>query len=164
MKILVLSDSHSVLRVMRSAVQAVKPDAIIHLGDYFDDGEVIHQENTHIPFHQVPGNCDKFRLYHPRPEVLCYSVCGAKLYITHGHNHNVKYGLYSLLQDAKEQNVQAVLYGHTHTPDCRCEDGMWILNPGSCNRGDGTVGLIEVENGKIICCRILRQEDWKELL
>ncbi len=164
MKILVLSDSHSLLRVMRSAVQAIKPDAIIHLGDYFDDGEVIHEENMHIPFHQVPGNCDKYRMYQPRPEVLCYNVCGVKLFMTHGHNHNVKYGLNSLLQDARVENAQAVLYGHTHTPDCRQDNGMWILNPGSCGNGGGTVGLMEVNNGEILDCRILRQEDWEEKL
>lgn len=164
MKILVLSDSHSLLRIMRSAVQAIKPDAIIHLGDYFDDGEVIREENMHIPFHQVPGNCDKYRLYQPRPEILCYNVCGVKLYMTHGHNHNVKYSLCSLLQDAKAENAQAVLYGHTHSPDCRQEDGMWILNPGSCSRGDGTVGLMEVNDGEILNCRILRPEDWEEEL
>lgn len=97
MKILVLSDSHSLLRIMRSAVQAVKPDAIIHLGDYFDDGEVIREENMHIPFHSVPGNCDKYRMYQPRAEILSYAVCGVRLYMTHGHNHHVKSGLYGLL-------------------------------------------------------------------
>ena len=162
MKILVLSDSHSSLRLMRSAVQVIRPDAIIHLGDHFDDGEVIHEENMHIAFHQVPGNCDKYRLYRPVAEVLSYKVCGVKLYMTHGHNHHVKQGLYSLLRDAKAEQVQAVLYGHTHVPDCRCEDGIWILNPGSCGHAGGTVGLIETENGEIISCRILREEDWEE--
>lgn len=161
MKILVLSDSHSTLRTMRSAVQAIKPDAIVHLGDYFDDGEVIREENPHIAFHQVPGNCDKHRMYQPRPETLCYPVCGVKLYMTHGHNHHVKTGLYSLLADAAAANAQGVLYGHTHSPDCRLENGMWILNPGSCGHGGGTVGMIETDNGKILNCRILRQEDWE---
>lgn len=162
MKILVLSDSHSSLRLMRSAVSAIHPDAIIHLGDHYDDGEAIHEENMHIPFHQVPGNCDRYRMYRPVAEVLSYKVCGVKLYMTHGHNHMVKSGLYRLLQDAKAEQVQAVLYGHTHTPDCRCEDGMWILNPGSCGHAGGTVGLIEAENRSIISCRILREEDWEE--
>ena len=36
MKILVLSDSHSALQFMRQCVESVKPDAIIHLGDFFD--------------------------------------------------------------------------------------------------------------------------------
>ncbi len=38
MNILVLSDSHSTLSFMRRCVETVKPDAIVHLGDYFDDG------------------------------------------------------------------------------------------------------------------------------
>ena len=54
MKILVLSDSHSALQFMRQCVESVKPDAIIHLGDFFDDGVVIHEENPDIPFYQVP--------------------------------------------------------------------------------------------------------------
>ena len=162
MKILVLSDSHSSLRLMRSAVQAIRPDAIIHLGDHFDDGEVIHEENMHIAFHQVPGNCDKYRLYRPVAETLSYKVCGVKLFMTHGHNHHVKQGLYALLRDAKAEQAQAVLYGHTHLPDCRREDGMWILNPGSCGHAGGTVGLMETENGEIISCRILREDDWEE--
>lgn len=164
MKILVLSDSHSTLCIMREAVAAIKPNAIIHLGDYFDDGEVIREENMHIPFHSVPGNCDKYRMYQPRPEVLSCPVCGVHLYMTHGHNHHVKQGLYSLLEDAKAANAQAVLFGHTHSAVCEQRDGLWILNPGSCGHAGGTVGLMEVENREILNCRILRQEDWEELL
>lgn len=36
-------------------------DGIIHLGDFFDDGVVIREENPDTPFYQVPGNCDRFR-------------------------------------------------------------------------------------------------------
>ena len=164
MKILVLSDSHSSLRLMRSAVQAVKPNAIIHLGDYFDDGEVIREENMQIAYHSVPGNCDKYRMYQPRAEVLAYPVCGVRLYMTHGHNHHVKQGLYNLLEDAKASDAQAELFGHTHIPLCEQKDGLWILNPGSCGHSGGTVGLMEVENGEIMKCRILRQEDLEEVI
>ena len=111
MKILILSDSHSTLRLMRSAVEAIKPNAIVHLGDHFGDGEVIHEENPQIAFYQVPGNCDRHRMYQPRAEMLSYPVCGVRLYMTHGHNHHVKLGLYSLLQDAMAANAQAVLFG-----------------------------------------------------
>lgn len=163
MKILVMSDSHSSLRLMRSAVEYIKPNAIVHLGDYFDDGEAIREENPNIPFHQVPGNCDRHRMYQPRPEILCYDVCGVRLYMTHGHVHKVKLGLYSLLQDGKAAKAQAVLFGHTHEALCRYEDEMWILNPGSCGHGGGSVGLVEAENGQIISCRILRQEDWEDM-
>ena len=85
--------------------------------------------------------------------------------MTHGHKHNVKLYLGSLLQDARACKVQAVLYGHTHVADCHLEeDGLWVLNPGSCGYGGGSAGLMEVENGRITACRLLRQEDLEEML
>lgn len=165
MKILVLSDSHSALRFMREAVRAVKPDAIIHLGDYYDDGRAIAEENPHIPFHQVPGNCDTYRMICREPEILTYEVCGVRLYMTHGHRHGVKYGNGDLIYEASKAKVDAVLYGHTHIPECyREDDGMWVLNPGSCNYSGGTVGLIETVCGKILTCKILERADLEELL
>lgn len=155
-----LSDSHSALHFMRRAVSAVKPDAVIHLGDYYDDGEVIAEENPHLTVHQVPGNCDRYLSYQVRQETLCYTVGGVMLYMTHGHNHNVKSGLYSLLRDARAMNAQAALYGHTHVADChREEDGLWVLNPGSCGSSGGSVGIVETDGEKIVACRILRQAE-----
>ena len=164
MKILVLSDSHSGLSFMRRAIKVVKPNAVIHLGDYYDDGQAMADENRHIPFHQVPGNCDRYRNYEIRPEMLCYNVCGVKLYMTHGHNHRVKMDTYGLLMDARNAGAQAVLYGHTHEAVCNLEnDGLWVLNPGACGSSGGSVGLIEVDQGKTIACRILRQADLEEM-
>lgn len=164
MKILVLSDSHSALKFMRKCVDAVRPNAIIHLGDYFCDGTVIAEENPCIPFYQVPGNCDVYYCPPGQPEVLFESVLGVKLYMTHGHRHDVKRTTVRLLQDARYSQADAVLYGHTHQAECRQEaDGLWVLNPGSCGYFGGSAGLMEVENGKILSCRILRQEDLEEM-
>ena len=44
MKILVLSDSHSAISFMRQCMDSVRPDAVIHLGDHYDDGEVLAEE------------------------------------------------------------------------------------------------------------------------
>ena len=164
MKILVLSDSHSTLRIMRSAVEAIKPNVIVHLGDYYDDGEVIRDEYPHIPVHQVPGNCDLHRMVHVAPETICYSICGVKLLMTHGHNHYVKSGVYHLYEDAKVMGAKAALFGHTHTPYRENREGIWLFNPGSCGNGGGTVGVIETENGEILDCKILKAEDWEENL
>lgn len=165
MKLLVLSDSHSALTFMRQAILAVRPDAVIHLGDYYDDGQVMAEENPHLVFHQVPGNCDRYRCSGLKPEFLCYTVCGVKLYMTHGHNHGVKMSLYRLLRDARTSGVQAVLYGHTHCADCHQEpDGLWVLNPGSSGYYGGSAGLIETEDNTIISCRILRQEDLEAMI
>jgi putative phosphoesterase len=159
-KILVLSDSHASLSFMRLCIRNVKPDAVVHLGDYFDDGTAMEEEFGLLRFYQVPGNCDKYRIYTPVPETLVEKVCGVKLFMTHGHIHRVKVGLGALLADGRRTGAQAVLFGHTHCAYCTQEDdGLWVLNPGSCGYYGGSAGLIEVEREKIIGCRILRQPD-----
>ena len=163
MKILVLSDSHAGLSFMRHAISSIKPDAVIHLGDYYDDAETMQEEFPHIAFHLVPGNCDRSRMYKIVPETLCYGVCGVRLLMTHGHVQGVKMDLGRLISDAKAMDVQAALYGHTHQADChREDDGLWVLNPGSCGSYGGSVGLMEVNEGKIISCSILRQVDLED--
>ena len=164
MKILVLSDSHSSLRLMRRGICILKPNAVVHLGDYYEDAEVIRDEFPHITFHMVGGNCDRYRGAGLQREMLCYSVCGIMLFMVHGHNHHVKSGLGSLLRDARSYGADAALYGHTHIADChRDEDGLWVLNPGSCSSDSGSVGLIETDGIKIVACRIFRQAELEEL-
>lgn len=159
MKILVLSDSHSALSFMRRAVQTVRPDAVVHLGDHYDDGQAIAQENPQIRFHIVPGNCDRYRMMSSEPQILCYDIFGVRFYMTHGHLHSVKSSLFRLLADAKAAGAQAVLYGHTHVADCHRDGELWVLNPGSCGYGGGSAGLIEVDNGQIYSCKILKHDD-----
>ena len=158
-KILVLSDSHSALQFMFDAVEAVKPHAIIHLGDYYDDGEALHGEYPEIPFYQVPGNCDLYRCSPRIPQILVEEIFGVRFYLTHGHRHDVKLTRRRLEQDARDCKVQAALYGHTHIPDCRLEEGLWIVNPGTCGYGDRTGAVIKVEEGEILSCQIIHQED-----
>ena len=163
MKILVLSDSHSGLRFMRECIEYVKPDVMIHLGDYFDDGQTMAEEYPHIRFYQVPGNCDRYRCPPSAHEILILPIDGIMFYMTHGHKHQVKSTKSLLLRDARASHAAAVLYGHTHIEDChREEDGLWVMNPGSCGSWGGSVGVIETESGNIIRCRILTVTDLEE--
>lgn len=155
MKVLVLSDSHAGLSFMRTAIRSVRPDALIHLGDYYEDGETIAFENSHIPVYQVPGNCDRHRTF-GKPELLCLPVFGAMLYMVHGHNQGVKGTLRRLLTEARKLGAQAALYGHTHRADChREDDGLWVINPGSCGSYSGSAAVMEINAGVITSCRIL---------
>ena len=165
MKILVLSDSHSGLSFMRLCIRQVLPDAVVHLGDYYEDGSVMAKENPELPFYQVPGNCDRYRCIAWQQEILAIPVGGVKLYMTHGHKHGVKSGTGRLLEAARACGAGAALYGHTHRAECRQEpDGLWVLNPGTCSHFGGSAGLMVIENNKITSCRILRQEDLEENL
>ena len=150
---------------MRRCITAVRPDAMIHLGDYFDDGEAMAEEFPHIRMHQVPGNCDTYRMVRYEPPVRCYDVCGVRLFMTHGHEQRVKMNLHRLMFEARQGGAAAALYGHTHVADChREEDGLWVLNPGSCGSTGGSAGLITVEDGKILTCQILHLSDLEEMV
>lgn len=165
MRILVLSDSHSSLDYMRRCVEKLSPDCILHLGDHYDDGEVIRDENPGILFYQVPGNCDTYRCPPDTSEVLVVNIGGVWFYLTHGHRHMVKSTLYRLVESARQSKVDAVLYGHTHMEDCHWEeDGLLVMNPGSCGYFGGKAGLIVVENQKIKSCRILSRGDLEEMV
>ena len=160
MKILVLSDSHSSLSFMRFCIDRVKPAHVVHLGDHFDDGRAMAQENPHIQFHQVPGNCDRYRMEAWEPEILCYAIGGVKLYMTHGHKHGVKTQLYRLILEGRKSGAQGILFGHTHQAYCaQEEDGMWVLNPGSCGSWGGSAGVLEIADGKISACYLVTQAD-----
>lgn len=160
MKILVLSDSHYGQNFMRRCMDILKPDQVIHLGDHYEDAENLQRDYSHIRFHMVPGNCDRKNLFASVPSIMCYDIGSVRMYMTHGHLHGVKSDIFRLLADAWEAEAQVALFGHTHEALCfQTEDGMYVLNPGSCRSSDGSVGLIELEAGKVTACRVLRQAD-----
>ena len=165
MKVLVLSDSHASLRFMRKCVERLQPDAVVHLGDHYDDAEALLEMFPHLRMHQVAGNCDKYRAPMHAREMLCYQIGGVMTFMTHGHQQQVKSGIGGLLSEARQYGAQLVLYGHTHVADCHQEeDGLWVLNPGACGSSGDSVGLIETDGTNIISCRILRQEDLEAML
>lgn len=153
------------MRFMRSCVETIKPQAIVHLGDHYDDGETLKELYPQIPLHQVPGNCDRYRCppwVHAR---LCYDVCGVRLFMTHGHKYGVKTSTAMMLAEARAMGAQAALYGHTHIAECvREEGGMWVLNPGTAGYGGGSAGLIEVKDNNILSCRIITSENLEEFV
>jgi putative phosphoesterase len=163
MKVLVFSDSHSALSFMRLCVETVKPDAVIHLGDHYDDGEVLKEEYPHLRLYQVPGNCDKYRVPGFVPEILIQPIFGVNMYMTHGHKHGVKMGIGALTRDARLCKCDIALYGHTHVKDLhRDADGLWVLNPGAAGNG-GSAALIEIHDKKITACRHLDRWDLEDM-
>ena len=164
MKILVFSDSHGSLAFMRQAMEAVQPDVWMHLGDHYWDGEALAEQFPHTRHYQVDGNCDRSRVPFGVRSVLRPRLCGVEILMTHGHLHGVKQGLGGLLSEARAVGAQLVLYGHTHIPQClQTEDGLWVLNPGSCGYLGDTAGLVELEDGQVQSCRILTGEDLRNL-
>ncbi len=140
MRIGVLSDSHGFtgrLSTILMVMEAGGPiDALIHLGDGYDDLRAL--EAPLPPVYQVAGNCDFFR----KDTLDTVVLSGARILLTHGHRQHVKEGLWDLKDLALRENVHAVLFGHTHYPCCRWENGLLLLNPGAVT--DGKFAILNI--------------------
>lgn len=163
MRVMVVSDSHSGLSYMRAWARLLRPQVMIHLGDYFDDAEVLASDWPGSRLIRVPGNCDLYRMLPKEPEIRFVKLEEVGIYLTHGHRHGVKSSPAGLVVEARKASADVALFGHTHQAVCwQTEDGMWVMNPGSCGSYGGSVGLLELEKGKVKVCRVLTLEDMEE--
>ncbi len=149
MKVAVFSDTHGVTTPMVRAIRQVRPDALVHLGDYERDTAVLLKEFPELPLYHVCGNCD----YAPSaPNCLTVQLGPVTVFLTHGHLYHVEYGhIDSLVYAAQEAGAQLALYGHTHIPLHEDVGGVKVLNPGAAGKGrEPTWALLEIfENGGI---------------
>ncbi|MBR5472585.1 MAG: YfcE family phosphodiesterase [Clostridia bacterium] len=149
MRMVVISDSHGhgsvVDRIIRKEKDA---NVVVFLGDVTSDIEDFTYEYTDKKFYIVSGNCDLFSSY---PYSTVANVSGVNVFITHGHSLGVKGGLGNLIRAAKQSDCKIALYGHTHVSNIKYEDGLYIVNPGSCARsrdGGNSYAIIDIrENG-----------------
>ena len=150
-KAAVFSDSHGLTALMRECVRRVRPDVIIHLGDYSRDADELRAEFPEIPLYCVRGNCD---IGGRAPDTDIVPLGPVKAFITHGHLFNVKYGrLDSLVYAAMEQGAKIAMFGHTHEAYYGEAGGVQLLNPGTAGKGRTlTWAVVTVfDNGAIAC-------------
>ena len=149
MKVAVFSDTHGVTSPMVQAVRDIMPDALVHLGDYERDAEILLREFPDIPLYHVCGNCDYAA---KAPARLAVQLGPVTAFLTHGHLYHVDYGrVDSLVYAAQEAGAQLALYGHTHTALHQDMGGVKVVNPGTAGKGQNlTWALLEIfENGGI---------------
>ena len=73
-----------------------------------------------------------------------------KIFCTHGHLYHVKSGLYTVVCAAREAGANLLLFGHTHEALETYDDGLYILNPGSCSGFRATCGLVDISPAGIL--------------
>jgi len=123
-----LSDTHGRVAHLEKALGLLKGvDLLVHLGDGAEDLDKV-QTPILCPLLQLRGNCDFFADY---PETVVREISGAPCLFTHGHRFQVKAGLASLAQAAREKGFRLACYGHTHIPRVDTEHGILLVNPGS---------------------------------
>lgn len=151
MRILVTSDIHGRKSNFFDAVEMHinDTDLFINLGDNnsgkdLEDAEIYFGNKLRLK--TVSGNCD-FSSNKPFCEI--FNFAGKKVLICHGHTFYVKHGLEMLQDEANKQNVDLVLFGHTHVPMNQKINSVRYFNPGALC--DGCYGLIDFSDGEIMC-------------
>ena len=148
MRILVVSDTHGDEAALYDAImQQPKAEVVIHLGDGERDVEAQKFRFPGKMFLQVRGNCDWGSSLAPIGE---YLINGVRIFYTHGHVYNVKYGLYQIVCAARERKADILLFGHTHNALQEYDEGLYILNPGTLHGSEGTFGIVDITPAGIV--------------
>ena len=151
MRIGVLSDTHGRQLSLKRALKSMGDiDLLFHLGDYTRDAMYI-QNTKKIPVIYVRGNCD-YSCNSPYYEV--YNIGSKKIFVTHGHLYNVKYGYEGIIMKGRDMKVNVVLFGHTHVPTIFEKYGILFINPGSAglleNGNRSTYAILQVTDNSIV--------------
>lgn len=151
MRAIVFSDSHGNYDVLERIMERHKDDGdiFIHLGDGENEFELITYVYGGEKMHFVAGNCD---FGSERPDYDIIKFGGKTIFFTHGARFGVKGDLSMLKIVARKQEADIVLYGHTHVAYVGYDDGLYIMNPGSCGRpreGLPSYGIIDITDAGI---------------
>ena len=154
MRILVVSDTHGDFYSLKRALDA-QPTAevIIHCGDGSEQYQYIKDVYLQKQVIGVRGNCD-WTSKLPTEETV--TVGGKTLFITHGHLYQAKFTFMNMVYAAREQKADILLFGHTHQAMTDYNDGLYIMNPGSCSGYYATYGVIDITPKGDIVTNIVR--------
>lgn len=168
-KILVLSDSHERTEYMKKALEMNRDaDLIVHLGDGASDlSRNLPDGCENYVF--IEGNGEYYgsfsidRRYRPQRKAMI-EFEGKRIFMTHGHNYEVKLGLEKLIAHAYEEGADVILFGHTHVPLIKyipegteldyvgkTDRPLLVFNPGSIGLAlKYTFGLLSFRGGEIL--------------
>ena len=131
MKIGIISDTHGNFSAVERAVSLAGDVKLwLHAGDCAPDARFL-ASITQLPVYGVAGNCDW--LSEDAPEERVVEVGGHRIFLTHGHIYEVRYGTEALTAAAIGERADMAVYGHTHVVEVTLGE-LSVLNPGSAAR------------------------------
>lgn len=121
MRIGIISDTHGLLR--KEVENQLKDcDLIVHCGD-IGKQEVIDKLSELGKVELIKGNVDKNIDISLAPKDKIIEVMNKRIYLIHN--------IAELDIDLHKENIDIVMYGHSHKSKIYKEDGILYINPGS---------------------------------
>ena len=121
---------------------------ILHAGDIIDPG--LLSVFAPVPVHAVRGNMDPATADTPPLRVI--SVAGVHIGLIHGWG--APDGIVARIsREFAGIALDCLVFGHTHEPCCRRQNGLLLFNPGSATDRRRmpyeSVGILEIEDGRV---------------
>lgn len=143
----VISDTH--LRgedVPAEILEALKGvELILHAGDILEMS-ILRKFEEVAETIAVKGNMDRHDATESLPDRRVITAGGFKIGITHGWGPPM--GIKRRARAMFKENLDCVIYGHTHTAEIKEKDGILYFNPGSPTdkmfADRNTIGFLEV--------------------
>lgn len=160
MRILVVSDTHVptiALELPQEVLDEARScDTILHAGDLVSSR--VRDQLSHLaPFHAVRGNMDAPDLIASLPSKQIVQAENWRIGIIHGHEGRGRDTPTRALSAFSSDQVNCIVFGHSHRPLNELVNGVLLFNPGSPVAGRGesgnTYGILdfgESVNGKIV--------------
>jgi len=158
-KLLALSDTHGSVAALKAVLDWAKartpPNdticAAVFLGDGISDlRRTADASGFFCEWKLVGGNNDYDVSL---PEAAVFDFAENRFFICHGHRHSLYGGCHTLVAAARGANANVALFGHTHVPSRRTENGILLINPGSIGRPRSRIGatfaVIECIEGEL---------------
>ena len=147
MKIGVLSDTH--IKTIPAHLGEVfqhhfkDADMILHAGDVVEASVLDYFGDRNI--RAVAGNMDSYHLKELNPVKMLIPIEGFNLGLIHGWGSPV--GIEDRIRKEFD-DIDILVYGHTHNPTYHTAGGVLFFNPGSptCKRfaANNTIGILEI--------------------
>ena len=158
MKIGVISDTHikSPDKLLPNSVfeAFLGVDLILHAGDILIE-EVLLQLAAIAPVHAVSGNNDSYEIYTKHGTRKIITINGKRIGMTHGMSRGKTH--MSAYSEFIDDNVDCIVYGHSHIPQNEIINNILFFNPGSATQRRfqprHSVGILHVDQkivGEII--------------
>lgn len=169
-KILVFSDSHEKAEYMNRAIEMNSDaDLTVHLGDGASDLSRSLPDNCGDRYVFIEGNGEYYgwvgvdRRYRPQKTAMI-EFEGKKIFMTHGHLYDVKFGYDKIISRAYADGADIILFGHTHVPVCqyipegtdlgflgKTDRRLLLFNPGSIGQAfEYSFGLLTFKDGEVL--------------
>lgn len=120
----IISDTHGMIH-QKALDLLEKSDTIIHAGD-IGKIDVINTLEKIAPVYAIKGNVDKGPWTNEFQETLIIEIQGVRFYLIHD--------ISKMDLDLKLNNIDIVIYGHSHKCYKNIENDILYINPGGAGR------------------------------